>query len=550
MTDTPRSPRGADALATTLIAAGVRRLFTLSGNHIMPVFDAALGAGIELIHVRHEAAAVHMADAWARLTGEVGVALVTGGPGHANAVSALYTAAMAESPVLLLSGHAPNGQRGMGAFQEMRQADVAAPLCKASDTVASPAELVGDLAKAIRTAGAGRPGPVHLSLPQDVLDPPAASASVPDTRDFQPPMQLLDASSAEALLAVLRAAKRPLIIAGPAACTATGRTRAAQLESATGVPVVGTESPRGVADPALGAFGEVLAQADAVLLLGKRLDFTLRFGKPPCFDTGCVFAQCDPESAEIDRARRAVGERLRAHAVADWAPAVDALVAVAKGSPRSDAGWCRSVREAVAYRPTQWRSATSKQVGRLHPAQALLPLQAILDESPDSVLVSDGGEIGQWAQACLSAPHRVVNGMAGSIGAGLPFALAARQAKPKAPVIAVMGDGTFGFHPAEIDTAVRHGLPFVCVVGNDERWNAEYQIQLRDYGPGRLVGCELLPTRYDQVAIAFGGHGEWVTRAEDLLPAARRAIASGKPAVLNVMVEGLAAPNIRRPTGT
>jgi len=276
----------------------------------------------------------------------------------------------------------------------------------------------------------------------------------------------------------------------------------------------------------------------------------LRFGKAPAFDAACVFAQCDAEAAEIDRTRRAVGARLRAHAVADWAPAVDALVAAATGSSEGDAGWCRSVREAVAYRPAEWRSATSKHPGRVHPAQALLPLQAILDESPDSVLVSDGGEIGQWAQACLSAPNRVVNGMAGSIGAGLPFALAARLAKPKAPVLAVMGDGTFGFHPAEVDTAVRHGLPFVCVVGNDERWNAEYQIQLRDYGPERLVGCELLPTRYDQVATAFGGHGELVTRAEELLPAARRAIASGKPAVLNVMVEGLAAPNIRRPTGT
>lgn len=549
MTAASRSPRGADALAATLIAAGVRRLFTLSGNHIMPVFDAALGAGIELVHVRHEAAAVHMADAWARLTGEVGVALVTGGPGHANAVSALYTAAMAESPVLLLSGHAPNGQRGMGAFQEMRQADIAAPLCKSSRTVASPAELVGDLAKAMRTARAGRPGPVHLSLPQDVLDPPAASASMAAAGDLQPPTQLLDASSAEAFLAMLRAAKRPLIIGGPAACTAKGRARAAQLERASGVPVVGTESPRGVADPALGAFAEVLAQADAVLLLGKRLDFTLRFGKVPAFDAGCVFAQCDPESAEIDRTRRAVGERLRVHAVADWDPAVDALAAATEGSFIGDAGWCQSVREAVAYRPAEWRAATSKHPGRLHPAQALLPLQAILDESPDSVLVSDGGEIGQWAQACLHAPHRVVNGMAGSIGAGLPFALAARLAKPHAPVIAVMGDGTFGFHPAEIDTAVRHGLPFVCVVGNDERWNAEYQIQLRDYGPERLVGCELLPTRYDQVAIAFGGHGELVTRAEDVRPAARRAIASGKPGVLNVMVEGLAAPTTRRPGG-
>jgi acetolactate synthase-1/2/3 large subunit len=158
------------------------------------------------------------------------------------------------------------------------------------------------------------------------------------------------------------------------------------------------------------------------------------------------------------------------------------------------------------------------------------------------VLVCDGGEFGQWAQACLSAPHRVINGVAGSIGAGLPFAVAARCASPGAPVIAFMGDGTFGFHPAEIDTAVRYRLPFVVVVGNDARWNAEYQIQLRTYGPERLVGCELLPARYDQVATAFGGHGELVTEAGELLPAVRRAMASNLPAVVNVMIEGLPAP--------
>ena len=158
------------------------------------------------------------------------------------------------------------------------------------------------------------------------------------------------------------------------------------------------------------------------------------------------------------------------------------------------------------------------------------------------MFISDGGEFGQWAQACLSAPNRVINGVAGSIGAALPFAIAARIAKPDAPVIAVMGDGTFGFHPAEIDTGVRYGLPFVCVVGNDARWNAEYQIQLRDYGRGRLHGCELLPTRYDNVASAFGGYGELVTSAKQVGPAARRAMMSNLPACINILIEGIAAP--------
>ena len=147
--------------------------------------------------------------------------------------------------------------------------------------------------------------------------------------------------------------------------------------------------------------------------------------------------------------------------------------------------------------------------------------------------------------ACLSAPHRVNNGVAGSIGSGLPYALAARCAQPQAPVVAVMGDGTVGFHIAEYDTAIRYGLPFVSVIGNDARWNAEYQIQLRDYGPDRLVGCELRPMRYEAVAQAFGGHGELVNEPQAMAAAAQRAHASGLPACLNVMIEGVPAPQIK-----
>src|SRR5690242_9627648 len=162
--------RGADLVAHALARAGARHLFALSGNHVMPIFDAALDAGLRIVHVRHEAAAVHMADAWGRLTGEPGVALVTGGPGHANAVSALYTALAADSPLVLISGHAPLSELGRGAFQEMRQADIAAPLAKASWTTPSADTLAADVARALREATSGRPGPVHLSVPNDVLD--------------------------------------------------------------------------------------------------------------------------------------------------------------------------------------------------------------------------------------------------------------------------------------------------------------------------------------------------------------------------------------------
>jgi acetolactate synthase-1/2/3 large subunit len=513
---------GARILVDTLRAAGITRIFTLSGNHVMSVFDAALDAGLELIHVRHEAAAVHMADAYGRLTGQPGIALVTGGPGHANAVGALYTAAMAESPVVLLSGHAPLAELGKGSFQEMEQAEIAAPLAKASWTSRSAEGVAYDVRRALRIALSGRPGPVALSLPTDCLEgkvdrvPVEEAPAEPLPLDFDP----------AGAVAWLRGATRPLILTGPVTMTRRGRESRVALEVALGIPVVGMESPRGIADPALGVFAETLARADRILLVGKRLDFTLRFGKAPAF-------AADREAREVC-------------AEGDALASLDALTREAQREGPARSGWLAEVQAAIAFRPAAWDHATSTIAARMHPVQALRPLQAILDSHPDSVFVSDGGEVGQWAQACLSAPNRVINGVAGSIGAALPFALAARAARPDAPVVAVMGDGTFGFHPAEIDTAVRYGLDFIAVVANDARWNAEYQIQLRTYGEGRTVATELLATRYDEVARGFGGYGERVNDPAEVLPAARRALAAKRPAVLNIMIEGVAAPSIRR----
>src|SRR6202171_768733 len=216
--------RGADTLVRSLWAAGTRRVFTLSGNHIMPVFDAALDAGIDLIHTRHEAAAVHMADSWARLTGEVGIAPATRGPGHANAVSALYTASMAESPVVLLSGHAPHDELGMGAFQEMRQAEMAAPVTKAAWVCERPDVVGSDFEKAVEIARTGRPGAVHLSLPSDCLEREIGPQAARERQDLAMP---LDPNDAMAIFDGLGRSKRPLILAGPASMTRAGRERMA-----------------------------------------------------------------------------------------------------------------------------------------------------------------------------------------------------------------------------------------------------------------------------------------------------------------------------------
>ncbi|MBX9810363.1 MAG: thiamine pyrophosphate-binding protein [Burkholderiales bacterium] len=539
--------RGADVLAGALAGAGVKHLFSLSGNHIMPVYDALLDARIGIIHVRHEGAAVHMADAWARLTGEVGVALLTGGPGHANGVGALYTALASESPLVMLSGHAPLNELGRGSFQEMRQADLAAPVAKASWTVQSAATLGDDIARAMRFARAGRPGPVHVSLPFDVLEAKVGPQAValPAAAAFRAVSTPLGEEAADALLAAMARAKRPLMLTGPAMSGPHGRAMCAKLAEATGVPVLCLESPRGVNDPALGALAEVLAQADYVVLLGKQPDFTLRFGQSPAFDAQCRFAVVDPDAHALERAVRVLGPAVAMAVIADTAAAVQGLAACA---PRRAgcAAWAAEVESAVTFRPPAWAALTSSEQGPVHPVEVGRAVQRLVDRHRNTVVVADGGEFGQWAQACVNAPARMINGPAGSIGAGIPFALAARLARPDAPVVAMVGDGTFGFHMAEFDTAVRAGLPFVAVVGNDACWNAEYQIQLRCYGRERAHGCELLPARYDQAVTALGGHGEFVTRVADLPAALERAAASGKPACVNVLIERLAAPAVSR----
>jgi acetolactate synthase-1/2/3 large subunit len=315
------------------------------------------------------------------------------------------------------------------------------------------------------------------------------------------------------VLEVLKKAKKPLLIAGPVSSNARGRAELRKFEEATGIPSIVMESPRGVNDPSLGLLAEVLAAADVVVLAGKRRDFTLKFGA--AFGPDCRVIETE-------------GGPIRAGAGA-WAKS----------------GWLDEVRSALAFRPAAWQTLASKPGGPLHPVEVGREVQKLLD-APQAVLVSDGGEFGQWAQATVRAEHRIINGVAGAIGAALPFAAAAKLALPGSTVVAMLGDGTFGFHAAEIDTAVRRNLGYVAVVGNDSCWNAEYQIQLRSYGAPRAQGLDLLPTRYDRVAAAFGAHGEQVERPAELAPALGRTARAGRPACVNVMIERLPAPVFRR----
>jgi acetolactate synthase-1/2/3 large subunit len=523
---------GAHLVVEALAAAGVRHLFSLSGNQILSLYDATLGSGLSILHTRHEAAAVHMADAWGRLTEEPGVALVTAGPGHCNTISALYGALMAESPLVLLSGHAPTGQLGRGAFQEMDQAAIAAPVCKAAWMAKDAARLGEDVTAALELARSGRPGPVHVSLPGDLLEAKVSGYERARAPRAETPAAA-PVADVEQALALLAAARRPLILLGGAMARGRRRAAVARLTLATGVPALPMESPRGFNDPWLHLAAPLLGQADLLLLLGKRPDFVVRFAQPPAVAAGCRVVQVDADAAAL-RAGAALG------IVADPAAAADQLAAAARGRAWAHRAWGDEVMRARATAPAEWAAARGSARTPIHPLRVCAALQPHLDRG--AILVADGGEFGQWVQAGLEAETRLINGPAGSIGSAIPMAIAAKLRHPDRAVIAALGDGTFGFHAFELDTAARYRLPVVTVIGNDARWNAEHQLQIQHYGAARTVGCELAPSRYDQLAAALGAHGEHVERPDDLEPALDRALRAGIPAIVNVAIEGLAAP--------
>lgn len=525
---------GATLLIDFLESTGTKYIFTLSGNQIMPIFDAAIGRNLSLIHTRHEAAAVHMADAWGRLTEQPGVALLTAGPGHANAVSGLYVAQMAESPLVMLSGHAPLSQLGRGAFQEMDQVAMVKPVTKAAWLVEDTANVPADLAKAFDLAQSRRPGPVHLSLPADVL-----TASVTQTANT--PNQILedvaplDQNAVDTILSDLSTAERPIILTGPAMTRPSRWSAVARFAELIGIPALPIDSPRGVNDPWLHMATNCLVEADVVLLIGRKLDFSLRFGQAPFFAEGCRFIQIDSEESLLQDEGR-VDLAIHHDLTQIMTQLTDA--AQDKNWPRTD--WSARVASTRQTVPADWPELRQSDQQPIHPLRVCQSVQPFLDQG--TIFISDGGEFGQWVQAGLEAKTRLINGPSGSIGSALPMGLAAKAAHPERPVFVLLGDGTVGFHAMEFDTAVRYNLPVIVVVGNDARWNAEYQIQQRDYGPNRTIGCELLPTRYDQLAQALGGYGELVENPADLTPALERALASGLPACINVMIEGVAAP--------
>ena len=529
---------GAQLLVRMLKAEGVRHIFTLSGLHIAPIYAACVEEGIQLVDTRHEQAAAHAADATARLTRGIGVCCVTAGPGVTDALTGIANAWAANSPVLLLGGAAPTFNAGKGSLQEMEQVDLFTRITKWSDRIPAPDRVPTYMAKAFRTMLTGRPGPVFLEVPWDVLGNGVEDAECPlptsyRTRARQPG----DPAFVDRAVQFLEKAERPAVIAGSSIWWDDAPAQLAAFAERLGAPVYLNGAGRGCLPADHPHFfsqtrKDALAEADVVLIAGTPLDFRLGYGAG--LGEAAKIIQVDSDAAEIGR-NRAVDVGI----IGDSRSVLQQLTAGLSERKR-DAGWLTRLRERERAKVA--RQATFEQSDQVpvHHFRLARELDDVARAAGDSMFVADGGN---WVAIAakvigLRRPGRWLDpGPLGCLGVGAPFAIAAKLLHPDRPVFVIQGDGSFGFNGMDYETALRFKLPLIVVVGNDAAWGQIRLPQVQLYGPEKSPATTLAPTRYDRIVEAMGGYGEHVTEPGQIRPALERAVASGTVACVNVMLD-------------
>jgi acetolactate synthase-1/2/3 large subunit len=522
-------------IAQFLKRRGVDRIFGLQGGHIQPIWDHVARLGIRIIDVRDEGAAVHMAHAHAELTGALGVAMVTAGPGVTNTVTAIANAYLARIPVLLIGGCPPRPQVNMGPLQDIPHVDILRPVTRTSRTLRVADQLVRELDEAIARASgdAGEPGPVYLEIPTDVLRQSVPKSLVLDEWLAAKPPRVAppDPDAVNAAVEALWSARRPLVITGRGARGAGDAL--ARLLDASGALYLDTQESRGLV-PAdhpsfVGAMrAAAMTDADLVVMIGRRLDYQVGYGSPAVFPHA-RFVRIADTAGELFDNRRGQPEILAAPSLA-----LAAIVAAA-GNRRSnvDVAWAETLRAKQRERSAKSRAGgpAAGADGKVHPARIFDAIAEVAD--PDYIAIADGGDLLSFARIGLAARTYMDAGAFGCLGVGVPFAIAAALAFPGRQVISVNGDGAFGINAMEIDTAVRHGAKAVFIVSNNAAWNIERLDQEMNYG-GRVVGTTLRHSDYAGMARALGAHGERVEDAGALTGALERALANA-PALIDVV---------------
>jgi len=525
-------------IAEFLVARKVDRVFGLQGGHIQPIWDHLARLGVRIIDVRDEGAAVHMAHAHAVLSGGVGIALATAGPGVTNCVTAIANAQLERVPVLLIGGCAPVPQDDLGPLQGIDHVSVMRPVTRQSRTLRVAGNVPRDLDKAWSTAiGDGNPpGPVYVEIPTDVLRATVAPKLVLDEYLLPKPPRRIPPASADVQQAarIIEAARRPLLVTGRGALGAAEEV--VKLLDRTGAVYLDTQESRGLV-PAehasvVGAMrGRAMQEADLVIVVGRKLDYQMGYGSPAVLPNAKLIRIGD-NWEELRENRRGEVE-LFAHP----ALALSALAeALARPSAALDRQWTAALRAEHVRRSGKhadsMASAPAGKDGHMHPNRIFAALKQVL--RPEAIAIADGGDILSFARMGLEARTYLDAGTFGCLGVGTPFGIAAALLHPGRQVVVISGDGAFGINAMEIDSAKRHGAKVVFVVANNAAWNIERLDQEMNYG-GRVVGTTLAWSDYAAMARAFGLHGERVTDPARLPAAFEEAFASA-PALLDVVV--------------
>jgi thiamine pyrophosphate-dependent acetolactate synthase large subunit-like protein len=536
---------GNDLLAKSLRTLGVKDYFFIMGGPMVDAQRITVDEGIRAIDVRHEQAAAMMAHAYSRVTGGVGVAMGCSGPGTLNLLTGVASAWADGCPVVAIGGSSPTFQSGMGTFQEVDQVATFEPVTKWSFRVPEASRIPDVMEEAFRRARGGRPGPVYLDFPADVL-----YEEVPDEKvrllSGPTPVRraLADPADVTAAIRLLGAAERPLLIAGTGVIWSEAWAELREFVDATGIPFYTTPQGRGMIPEDhplsfLFARSAAFREADVVLVVGTRINHMVNFGKTPRFAADATFIQLDIDAEEIGQ-NRSIEVGLVGDAKLVLQQLTDEARPRFKGGERS--AWAAHLDGVNTKKGAEHEAACSTDQKPIHPLRLAKEVRDILD--PDTILVVDGHELLNFSRQTIPSylpRHRLNSGPFGTMGVGVPFGIGAKAAAPDKQVVVVHGDGSFGMNGMELDTAVRLDLPIVVIIGNNAGWTSSQPARKR---PGVHLGY----TRYDLMFAPLGIHTEFVEEPDQIRPAIERALASGGTALVNVLTDSDAKSETARYT--
>ncbi|MFT3819320.1 MAG: thiamine pyrophosphate-binding protein [Rubrivivax sp.] len=532
---------GSEIIAKALRAEGTEHLFYLMGGPMLKTENSCMAEGIRAIDVRHEQSAAMMANAYARLRQKPGVCLAASGPGVINLSTGIAHALVDCAPVVAIGGSSPSDLVGRQAFQEIDQVAIMKPITKWAERVEHLHRIPEKINTAFQKAMGGKPGPVYLDFPADLLFETIDESKVDWSFAGRPLLQarpMGDPNQVARLIDQLKAARRPIIVSGSGVIWSQAWTQLQAFVERTGIPFFPTPQGRGVVPDDHeyaygGARSQAFKEADLVLVVGTRMNYVIGHGLAPRFAADAVIARIDIDPDEIATAARGVDIGI----VGDCRSVLEQLLQGIEGriTPAHYADWRRTLAQLDAERNAA-NEAETYPGEPIHPIRLLREINKIARR--DAILSVDGQEIlnyGRQVMPTFMPGHRLNSGPFGTMGVGVPFGLGAKVAKPESQVIVVTGDGAFGFNGMELDTAIRQNIPVLIVISLNGGWSADWP----KGKPGRYLGY----TRFDRLAEALGCHGEYVERAEDIAPALQRAQAkvdAGITAVVNVKTDSAA----------